>query len=171
MIDRREFVQSMIALGAATTLRPATALVRRADQELKDLADAALATARTGGRLATPTSGSTAIATSSSSRATASVQNIVNTEDFGFGVRVLRRRHVGLREQQRRHARTTSPRSPGRRVGIARANKAVNTDPVQLAPVDAFAGRRVEYAGQEGSRSRCRCSRRSICCCRSTKRR
>ena len=49
MIDRREFVQSMIALGAVTTMRPASALFAAPNQELKDLADAALATAKQAG--------------------------------------------------------------------------------------------------------------------------
>ena len=45
MIDRRRFVQSMIALGAATSVRPAR--VRAESQsDLRDLADAALASAR-----------------------------------------------------------------------------------------------------------------------------
>ena len=39
MIDRREFVQSMIALGAATSLRPAEAWFEAPNQELKALAD------------------------------------------------------------------------------------------------------------------------------------
>ena len=88
MIDRREFVQSMIALGAATTMRPASALFAAPNQELKDLADAALATAKQGG------------ASYADIRINRyrnqflftrdrRVQNIVNTEDFGFGVRVL----------------------------------------------------------------------------------
>ena len=54
MIHRRDFVQSMLALGAATTLRPAelfarTDLFAAPDSELKSLADAALAAAKAAG--------------------------------------------------------------------------------------------------------------------------
>ena len=85
MIDRREFVQSMIALGAATSLRPAEALFAAPNQELKTLADVALSTAKAAG------------ASYADIRINRyrnqflftrdrRVQNIVNTEDFGFVV-------------------------------------------------------------------------------------
>ena len=88
MIDRREFVQSMIALGAVTTLRTASVLFAAPNAELKGLADAALTTAKQLG------------ASYADIRINRyrnqflftrdrRVQNIVNTEDFGFGVRVL----------------------------------------------------------------------------------
>ena len=149
MIDRREFVQSMIALGAATTLRPASVLFAAPNQELKGLADAALATAKQAG------------ASYADIRINRyrnqflftrdrRVQNIVNTEDFGFGVRVLvdgtwgfasssavtkddvaaiARQAVGDRqgEQDRQH-----------RSGPARAGRGLSR-------------RRVEHAGEEGS--------------------
>jgi len=136
MIDRREFVQSMIALGAATSLRPAEALFAAPNQELKTLADAALSTAKAAG------------ASYADIRINRyrnqflftrdrRVQNIVNTEDFGFGVRVLVDGTWGFASSS---AVTSDDIAATTRqaVGIARANKTVNTDPVRLAPVDAF---------------------------------
>src|SRR4029434_604232 len=81
-------VQSMLALGAATAFRPAAALWAAPNQELKGLADAAL------------TAPSQAAASYADIRINRyrnqfiftrdrRVQNIVNTEDFGFGVRVI----------------------------------------------------------------------------------
>ena len=46
MIDRRQFVQSMIALGAASSVRPSALLASQNSTELRDLADAELASAR-----------------------------------------------------------------------------------------------------------------------------
>jgi TldD protein len=126
----------MIALGAATTLRPATSLFAAPDQTLKGLADAALAAARQGG------------ASYADIRINRyrnqflftrdrRVQNIVNTEDFGFGVRVLVDGTWGFASSS---AVTKDDVAAIARqaVVIARANKAVNTDPVKLAPVEAY---------------------------------
>ena len=88
MIDRRRFVQSMIALGAATSVRPPTTLFAQGSSELRDLADAALASAKKLG------------ATYADIRINRyrnqfiftrdrRVQNIVNTEDYGFGLRLI----------------------------------------------------------------------------------
>ena len=136
MIDRREFVQSMIALGAATSLRPAAVLFAAPNQELKDLADAALATAKQAG------------ASYADIRINRyrnqflftrdrRVQNIVNTEDFGFGVRVIVDGTWGFASSS---AVTKDDIAAVARqaVGIARANRSVNTDPVTLAPVEAY---------------------------------
>jgi len=136
MIDRREFVQSMIALGAATTLRPATALFAAPNGELKDLADAALATAKSAG------------ASYADIRINRyrnqflftrdrRVQNIVDTEDYGFGVRVIVDGTWGFASSSSvtKDDIATITRQA---IGIAKANKAVNTDPVQLAPVQAY---------------------------------
>jgi TldD protein len=136
MIDRREFVQSMIALGAVTTLRPAAALFAAPNQELKGLADAALATAKQLG------------ASYADIRINRyrnqflftrdrRVQNIVNTEDFGFGVRVLVDGTWGFASSS---AVTKDDVAAIARqaVGIAKANKIINTDPVRLAPVETF---------------------------------
>src|SRR6187455_3860118 len=136
MIDRREFVQSMIALGAATTLRPAEALFAAQNQELKGLADAALSTAKQLGA---------AYADIRINRyrnqflftRDRRVQNIVNTEDFGFGVRVIVDGTWGFASSS---AVTKDDVAAVARqaAGIARANKTINTDPVRLAPVEAF---------------------------------
>ena len=136
MIDRREFVQSMLALGAATTLRPASILFAAPNQELKGLADAALATAKQLG------------ASYADIRINRyrnqflftrdrRVQNLVNTEDFGFGVRVLVDGTWGFASSSAvtKDDVATITRQA---VGIARANKIVNTDPVRLAPVESF---------------------------------
>src|SRR3954471_11005817 len=135
MIDRREFVQSMIALGAATTLRPAS-LFAAPNQELKSLADAALATAKQGGA---------AYADIRINRyrnqflftRDRSVQNIVNTEDYGFGMRVLVDDTWGFASSSA-VTRDDVAAVARQAVGIAKANKVVNTDPVRLAPVDAY---------------------------------
>ena len=116
MIDRRRFVQSMIALGAATSVRPpATLFGAQGSTELRDLADAALASAKKLG------------ATYADIRINRyrnqfiftrdrRVQNIVNTEDYGFGLRADRRRHLGLCQQQRRdEGRDRAHRGAGRR--------------------------------------------------------
>ena len=136
MIDRREFVQSMIALGAATTMRPASALFAAPNQELKDLADAALATAKQGG------------ASYADIRINRyrnqflftrdrRVQNIVNTEDFGFGVRVLVDGTWGFASSSA-VTKDNIAAIARQAVAIAKANKSVNTDPVRQAPVDAY---------------------------------
>jgi TldD protein len=137
MIDRRGFVQSMVALGAAAGLRPVTVLFGRAPTaELKDLADAALASAKQAG------------ASYADIRINRyrnqflftrdrRVQNIVNTEDYGFGVRVLVDGTWGFassstvtKDQVAATARDA--------VAIARANRAINSDPVKLAPVQPY---------------------------------
>ena len=137
MIDRRRFVQSMVALGAAAGLRPVTLLFGAAPtHELKDLADAALATARQAG------------ATYADIRINRyrnqflftrdrRVQNIVNTEDYGFGVRVLVDGTWGFASSSA-VTKDEIAAVTRRAVGIARANKAVNSDPVRLAPVEAY---------------------------------
>jgi TldD protein len=136
MIHRREFVQSMIALGAATTFRRADVLFAAPNQAMKDLADAALSTAKAAG------------ASYADIRINRyrnqflftrdrRVQNIVNTEDFGFGVRVLVDNTWGFASSS---AVTKDDIAAIARqaVGIARANKSINTDPVRLAPVESF---------------------------------
>ena len=88
MIDRRSFVQSMIALGAATSLRPTGALLAAEAPELRDLADAALAAAKKNGA---------SYADIRINRYRVQfiftrdrrVQNVVDAEDFGFGIRLI----------------------------------------------------------------------------------
>jgi TldD protein len=135
MIDRREFVQSMIALGAVTTLRPAAALFAAPNAELKGLADAALATAKQAGAsyadIRINRYRNQFIFTRDRR-----VQNIVNTEDFGFGVRVLVDGTWGFASSSA-VTRDDVAAIAKQAVAIAKANKIVNTDPVRLAPVDA----------------------------------
>jgi TldD protein len=136
MIDRREFVQSMLALGAATTLRPASVLFAAPNQELKSLADAALSTAKQLGA---------AYADIRINRyrnqflftRDRRVQNLVNTEDFGFGVRVLVDGTWGFASSSA-VTRDDVAAITRQAVGIAKANKIVNTDPVRLAPVESY---------------------------------
>ena len=136
MIDRREFVQSMLALGAATTLRPATVLFAAPNAELKALADAALSTARQLGAsyadIRINRYRNQFIFTRDRR-----VQNIVNTEDFGFGVRVLVDGTWGFASSS---AVTKDDVAAIARqaAGIAKANKVINTDPVRLAPVEPY---------------------------------
>jgi len=137
MIDRREFVQSLIALGAATSFRPATELFAAPSQELKGLADAALTAAKQAG------------ASYADIRINRyrnqflftrdrRVQNLVNTEDFGFGVRVIVDGTWGFASSS---AVTKEDVAVIARqaVAIAKANRSINTDPVKLAPVEAYA--------------------------------
>ena len=137
MIDRRGFVQSMMALGAAAGLRPVTVLFGAPpNHELKDLADAALATARQGGAsyadIRINRYRNQFIFTRDRR-----VQNIVNTEDYGFGVRVLVDGTWGFASSSSVTKEDIAAISR-QAIGIARANKAVNSDPVRLAPVEAF---------------------------------
>ncbi len=137
MIDRRGFVQSMVALGAVTGLRPMTVLLAAPpNKDLKDLADAALATAKQAG------------ASYADIRINRyrnqflftrdrRVQNLVNTEDYGFGVRVLVDGTWGFASSSS-VTKDDIAAIARQAVGIARANKAVNSDPVRLAPVEAF---------------------------------
>ena len=94
MIDRRQFVQSMIVLGAASSAGP-EALFAQGSSELRDLADAALATAKKLG------------ATYADIRINRyrnqfiftrdrRVQNIANTDDYGFGIRLIEGRPAAV---------------------------------------------------------------------------
>jgi TldD protein len=137
MIDRRGFVQSMMALGAAAGLRPVSVLLAAPPtQELKDLADAALSSARAAG------------ASYADIRINRyrnqfvftrdrRVQNIVNTEDYGFGVRVLVDGTWGFASSSS-VTKDDVAAIARQAVGIAKANRAVNSDPVRLAPVEAY---------------------------------
>ena len=137
MIDRREFVQSMMALGAATSLRPASVLFAAPNQELKGLADAALTAAKQAGAsyadIRINRYRNQFIFTRDRR-----VQNIVNTEDFGFGVRVLVDGTWGFASSS---AVTKDDVAAIARqaAGIAKANKSINSDPVRQAPVEAYA--------------------------------
>ena len=137
MIDRREFVHAMFVLGAAAGARPTTVLFARPPaDELPELADAALASARKAG------------ATYADVRINRyrnqfiftrdrRIQNIVNAEDYGFGVRVVVDGTWGFASSSR-VTKDEIARVAAQAVGIARANRAVNAEPVVLAPVEAY---------------------------------
>jgi TldD protein len=137
MIDRRRFVQSMLALGAAAGVRRADALLAFPPSgELRNLADAGLTAAKKAG------------ATYADIRINRyrnqfiftrdrTVQNIVNTEDYGFGVRVIVDGTWGFASS----SVVTSDeiaRVAAQAAAIARANRQINAEPVRLAPVEAF---------------------------------
>jgi len=127
----------MIALGAAAgTARSSVLLAFPPASDLPDLADAALAAAKQAG------------ATYADIRINRyrnqfiftrdrTVQNIVNTEDYGFGVRVIvdgtwgfASSSVVTKDEIARMARQA--------VAIARANRSINAEPVRLAPVESY---------------------------------
>ena len=137
MIDRRQFVQSMLVLGAATGGRPSTVLFAYPPaDELRDLADAALDSAKKAGAsyadIRINRYRNQFIFTRDRR-----VQNIVNTEDYGFGVRVIADGAWGFASSSM-VTRDEIARVAGQAVAIARANKNINAEPVTLAPVAAY---------------------------------
>src|SRR5687767_10075588 len=136
MIHRREFVQSMLALGAVTTLRPAAVLFAAPNQELKGLADAALATAKQLGAsyadIRINRYRNQFIFTRDRR-----VQNIVNTEDYGFGVRVIVDGTWGFASSSQ-VTKEEIAKVVTQAASIARANRSINTEPVTLSPVEPY---------------------------------
>src|SRR5687767_1486911 len=137
MIDRREFVQSMVVLGAATGVRPATVLFGYSpDAELRNLADTALAAAKKAGAsyadIRINRYRNQFIFTRDRR-----VQNIVNTESYGFGVRVIVDGTWGFASSSN-VTKDEIARVAAQAVGIARANRRLNVEPVRLAPVESF---------------------------------
>jgi TldD protein len=139
MISRRRFVHSMLAAGAVTTLTPFRGtLVFGAppDAALKDLADAALAAARKAGAsyadIRINRYRNQFIFTRDRR-----VQNLVNTENYGFGVRVIVDGTWGFASSAE-VTKDEIARVAAQAAGIARANRRVNAEPVRLAPVDAY---------------------------------
>ena len=65
------------------------------------------------------------------------VQNIVNTEDYGFGVRVIAGGTWGFASSSKVTPDEIA-RVAAQAVGIAKANAAINGEPVRLAPVEAY---------------------------------
>jgi TldD protein len=160
MIDRRRFMQSMIVLGAATGVRPSTVLFGMPpSSELRTLADAALATAKKAGAsyadIRINRYRNQFIFTRDRR-----IQNIVNTEDYGFGVRVIVDGTWGFASSSLVTADEIA-RVAGQAVGIAKANRRLNTEPVRLAPVEAYDT--TWNTPVKRTRSSCRCSRRSTC--------
>jgi TldD protein len=139
MIDRRSFVQSMLVLGAATGIRPASVLLAYPPAgELRDLADAALASAKAAGA-------SYADVRINRYRnqfiftRDRRVQNIVNTEDYGFGVRVIVDGTWGFSSSSN-VTKDEIAQVAKQAVAIAKANRRLNEEPVRLAPVESFEG-------------------------------
>jgi TldD protein len=137
MIDRRQFVQSMIVLGAAAGVKPTTILLAYPPaDELRDLADAALAAAKKAGA-------SYADVRINRYRnqfiftRDRRIQNIVNTEDYGFGVRVIVDGTWGFSSSSV-VTKDEMARVAAQAAGIAKANRKVNAEPVVLAPVEAY---------------------------------
>ena len=135
MIDRRQFVQSMVALGAASAVSPEV-LFGQGASELRNLADAALATA---------TSLGASYADIRINRyrnqfiftRDRRVQNIVNTDDYGFGIRLIVDGTWGFASSSV-VSRDEIARVAAQAVAIAKANRAINADPVRLAPVEKY---------------------------------
>src|SRR5688572_5364742 len=137
MINRRRFVHSMLVLGAAAGARPANVLLAYPPAgELRDLADAALASARKAGA-------SYADVRINRYRnqfiftRDRRVQNIVNTEDYGFGVRVIVDGTWGFSSSSH-VTKDEIARVAKQAVAIAKANRRLNEEPVRLAPVESF---------------------------------
>ena len=137
MIDRRRFVHSMVALGASTGLRPPLELFGVAPEAgLDDLADAALASAKKLGA-------SYADIRINQYRRQfiitrdRRVENLVNFDDYGFGVRVIVDGTWGFASSSI-VSKDEIARVAGQAVAIARANRSINTEAVVLAPVEAY---------------------------------
>jgi TldD protein len=139
MIDRRRFVQSMLALGAAAGTRSSSVLLAAPPNDAaSDLADAALSAAKRAGAsyadIRINRYRNQFIFTRDRR-----VQNIVNTEDYGFGVRVIADGTWGFASSSI-VAKEEIARVAADAVSIARANKSINAEAVQLAPVEPFNG-------------------------------
>jgi TldD protein len=127
----------MIALGAAAGVHRADVLLAfPPSSDLRDLADAALAAAKKAG------------ATYADIRINRyrnqfiftrdrRVQNIANTEDYGFGVRVIVDGTWGFASSSV-VTKEEMARVAGQAAAIARANRKINAEPVRLAPVESF---------------------------------
>ena len=127
----------MIALGAAAGVHRADVLLALPpSSDLRDLADAALAAAKKAG------------ATYADIRINRyrnqfiftrdrRVQNIANTEDYGFGVRVIVDGTWGFASSSV-VTKEEIARVAGQAAEIARANRKINAEPVRLAPVEWF---------------------------------
>jgi TldD protein len=137
MIDRRRFVQSLIAAGAAAGARPVTVLFAYPPAgELRDLADAGIAAAKKAGAsyadIRINRYRNQFIFTRDRR-----IQNIVNTENYGFGVRVIVDGTWGFASSNL-VTKDEIARVAAQAAAIARANRPVNAEPVRLAPVESY---------------------------------
>jgi len=103
--------------------------------ELRDLADAALATAKKAGASYADIRINRYFVQYIFTR-DRRVQNIVNTEDYGFGLRVIVDGTWGFASSSI-VTKDEIARIAGQ-AGIARANRKINAEPVRLAPVEAY---------------------------------
>jgi TldD protein len=137
MIDRRRFVQSMLAAGAVAGVRPARILFAAPPaEELRNLADSGLAAARAAGASYADIR-INRYANQFIFTRDRRVQNIVDTEDYGFGVRVIVDGTWGFASSSV-VTKDEVARIAAQAAAIARANRAINAEPVQLAPVAAY---------------------------------
>lgn len=136
-MKRREFVK-ITAVSGAALMMPVSVLRGGAfsDPDLKTLADAALNTSRAAGASYADIRINRYLNQSVSTREQR-VMNISNNESYGFGVRVVvdgtwgfAASNIVTRDEVARVAKQA--------VMIARANKIVQREPVQLAPVTAY---------------------------------
>ena len=137
MIDRRGFVQSMLALGAASSVQPAEVLLAYPpSDELRNLADAGLASAKQAGAsyadIRINRYRNRFIFTRDRR-----IENVVNTSSYGFGLRVIVDGTWGFASSNV-VTKDEIGRVAAQAVAIARANRKVNAEPVVLAPVEAF---------------------------------
>ena len=137
MIDRRGFVQSMLALGAASSVQPAEVLLAYPpSDELRNLADAGLASAKQAGAsyadIRINRYRNQFIFTRDRR-----IENVVNTSSYGFGLRVIVDGTWGFASSNV-VTKDEIGRVAAQAVAIARANRKVNAEPVVLAPVEAF---------------------------------
>jgi TldD protein len=137
MMDRRRFIQSMLALGAAAGLRPCTLVFGSPPSgDLRHLADAALAAAKAAGAsyadIRINRYHNQFIFTRDRR-----VENIINTESYGFGVRVIVQGTWGFSSSSTVE-KDEIARVAQQAAAIARANKRLNTEPVRLAKVEAY---------------------------------
>src|SRR5688572_32224675 len=125
-------MHSMIALGASTGLRPIDLFAMPPPGELADLADAALDSAKKAGAsyadIRINRYRNQFIFTRDRR-----VQNIVNTESYGFGVRVIVEGTWGFSSSSN-VASDEIARVAQQAAAIAKANRRLNVEPVRLAP-------------------------------------
>jgi TldD protein len=127
----------MIVLGAAAGVRPSRMVFGMPPpEELRDLADAALAAAKKAGAsyadIRINRYRNQFIFTRDRR-----IQNIVNTESYGFGVRVIVDGTWGFSSSSLVTADEIA-RVAAQAAGIAKANRRLNSEPVRLAPVEAY---------------------------------
>jgi len=145
-MKRRDFVQ-MAGLGAGALMLPIPAFARTVDAgrlleptldvaQKKRLADVALNAARSAGATYTDVRIGRYLNQFIVTRED-KVQNIVNTESFGAGIRVIANGTWGFASTNEVTADGIA-KAAQKAVAIAKANSKVQTDPVQLAPVKGY---------------------------------